>query len=215
MTLRPWIGDADLPNCTQLSYWQKGHELGGSQERVPVPAEHVFVNSSEWQVPLSLFLQKSWSQKASDYLNERISSSSLSPAWIWIELVIESWWSDFWIFKKPGGSFKCLRMSYPPHQNRSGKVWGTCSLVREAWWSCPSRREVMTSGTFWGEGNSGRLCPPLRVGKAAPMGLPLRLWGVKWLTQRAQLVLGRVGTENQIGRIIIPSDTPLSAQAMQ
>ena len=73
----------------------------------------------------------------------------------------ESWWSGFWILKKPGGSFKCLRMSYPPHQNRSGKVWGTCSLAREAWWSGPSRREVMTKGTFWGEGNSGHLCPPL------------------------------------------------------
>ena len=47
--------------------------LGGSQERAPVPAERIFVNSSEWQVPLSLFLQKSWSQKAFDYLNERIS----------------------------------------------------------------------------------------------------------------------------------------------
>lgn len=42
--------------------------LGEGQEKVPVPAERIFVNSSEWQVSLSLFLQKSWSQEAFNYL---------------------------------------------------------------------------------------------------------------------------------------------------
>lgn len=79
--------------------------------------------------------------------------------------MIEFWWPDFWIFKEPGGSSMCLRMSCPPIKTGLGKsgapaVWSR--KTRKLGGQTTAEGKSWPMNTFWGEDNSGCLCPPLR-----------------------------------------------------